>query len=79
MILRLEIPIKTIYNENVFGVNLDGNIIWQIPKVDLLYDDSPFVGLIKEDKKSVWAINWDGTALLLDVNTGEILKREWRR
>ena len=68
------------YNENIFGLSLNGDVLWQIQKyIPIEGSKSAFVGLTKENENLVWATNWDGTALLLNVKTGEIIKNEWHR
>jgi hypothetical protein len=52
-------------NENVFGVNKNGKIVWTVPKRKYIYEDSPFTGMIEEGC-SVKLLNWDGTELLID-------------
>jgi hypothetical protein len=68
------------FNENIFALDYNGRIIWQISKYTPIEGTkSSFVGLNKESENSCWAVNWDGTSLLLDVNTGNILKDKWVR
>ena len=68
------------FNENVFAIDYNGKILWQIPKYISVEDrKSSFVGLNKENENSCWAVNWDGTSLLLDITSGQILKDKWVR
>lgn len=68
------------FNENVFALDYNGKILWQICKYTPLEGrKSSFVGLNKENESSCWAVNWDGTSLLLDINSGEVLKNKWVR
>jgi hypothetical protein len=72
-VIRLEIPPNINYNENVFGVSEDGQLLWQIKKVALVYTNSPYVNLSKHDSLVV-AQNWDGLSLWLEPATGKIVK-----
>jgi hypothetical protein len=68
------------FNENVFGINYIGEVLWQISKYTSVEDrKSSFVGLNRENENSCWAVNWDGTSLLLDITTGKVLNDKWVR
>lgn len=68
---------KVPFSENVYGVDYEGITIWQIPKYKSIHSGrSPFVGLGRNDDKTVWAMNIDGGNLLLDIYTGKELDRE---
>ena len=76
LIVRLDIPPKKIYNENVFGVSIsDAKIKWQIAKLN--YDtgvDCPFTNVaIFEGKLRL--NNWCDIYLIIDPMTGAILER----
>jgi len=68
--------------KNVFFVDFNGNILWQISHayIDYSFDGEPavnvYVGLIKENDTSFWACNSLGFNLLLDTN-GNILDEEF--
>ena len=67
-------------NENVFCLDFKGNLLWQIPKMkDTTEERNPYVGLIKEDERSIWATNWSGNAYLLDLESGKVLKSKWEK
>ena len=78
LVVRLEIPMGTIFNENVFGVSAEGKVIWQIEKMSYVYEDSPFTGMGKEGHYAKLC-NWDGTDLLVNPNTGEIAKKSFSK
>ena len=68
--------------KNVFFVDFNGNILWQIKHayIDYSFDGEPsvgvYVGLTKENDRSFWAYNSKGFNLLLDIN-GNILDEEF--
>lgn len=66
-------------NENIFFIDYEGKIVWQIPPIKYIYNTSPYVGLTKENEESFWATNWDGTTILIDTLTGKIVRNEWAR
>lgn len=76
VIIRLEIPTSTIFNENVFALNKDAKIHWQVPERSYLSDNSPYVGLFKEGE-NVRLTSWDGVHLTIELETGKIINQEW--
>ena len=65
-------PSRPPTNDNVWGVSLDGEINWQIPKPQSVYEESPYVAIRKRDSKSFYAHNWDGTRLTFVIRGTEI-------
>jgi hypothetical protein len=76
LIVFLESPRDTVFNENVFGVSLaERDVKWQITK--LRYDtgvDCPFVGG-RFYNGQLYLHNWCDIYLIVDPLTGEILER----
>ena len=72
---------KSSTNENVYGINKNGEIKWQIEKIShLSYNDAEFKGIIdpyttinKISENKVQLINWDNTHFQIDANSGKIL------
>jgi hypothetical protein len=73
-IVRLNVPIDKILNENVFGVSKNGVVLWQISKRKYIYENSPYMNLSKSNKH-VKAHNWDCIDLVLDPNTGDVIEK----
>ncbi|MFY0481974.1 hypothetical protein ACI6PS_05155 [Flavobacterium sp. PLA-1-15] len=69
-------------NENVWGVNRNGEIIWQIPKVDqvefegkqYLGINDPYTEVYKVDEKTARLFNWEGGYFEIDPLTGKFTK-----
>jgi len=61
-------------NENVFGVNNEGEIIWQIEGYPHVYEHSPFVDISQNADKLVTAFNWDGSRIIINPMTGRIVE-----
>lgn len=77
-VARLDVPHGQIFNENVYGLSRDGQIIWQVPARTHVYEDSPYVNLARTGGRVILT-NWDGMELTLDPATGQILaERETR-
>jgi hypothetical protein len=74
LVLRLDIPTRVTYNENVFGISLAVKIIkWQI--VNRGYSDKrcPFT-YIRIFENELELINWCSIYFIVNPLTGEILK-----
>jgi hypothetical protein len=78
LVVLLDIPMGIIFNENVFGVSAEGKVIWKIEKMSYVYDDSPFTGMGKEGNY-VKLSNWGDIDLLVNPNTGEIVKKSFSK
>jgi hypothetical protein len=76
VVVMLDVPQGTIFNENVFGVSPDATILWQVPKEEYVYADSPYTD-IKLAKDTVVHYNWDGLRLTVEPATGKILEKDY--
>lgn len=76
IIVRLDIPYRVLFNENVYGISHEGNLLWQIPKIDHVYQDSPYTGM-KIMNNELILCNWDGLDVTIDPITGNILKTSY--
>lgn len=69
-------------NENVWGVNEKGEIIWQIPKVDEVEFEGkkykgitdPYKGVSKIDEKTARLFNLEGGYFEINPSTGKFTK-----
>ena len=59
-------------NENVFGIDYKGRVLWQIAERAHAFTESHYVNIYRRNEL-VEAYNWDGTILCLDPKTGEVL------
>jgi len=78
LLVRIEPEVRKICNENVFCVSLEGKILWQIAPTPHIYVDSPYTGIGK-DGKYAKLYNWDGTDLIVNPSTGEIIKKSFSK
>ncbi len=74
LVVLLNYSSKVIFNENVFGVNGDGTIIWQISANPSIYENSPYINIGSEVGKAM-LYNWSGFSLTVKPSTGEVLLR----
>lgn len=70
LVVLLDIPPRTIENENVFGMQADGTIAWQIERLPHVYEDSPYTSIATANGE-VTAFNWDGDQVTLETATGK--------
>ncbi|KPF92236.1 hypothetical protein IP81_09615 [Novosphingobium sp. AAP83] len=66
----LTIPRGTVENENVMGLNADGEIIWQIERIPHVYEDSPYINIAVENRDLI-AFNWDGDKVNISPTNGK--------
>lgn len=76
IIVLLNIPTGKIFNENVFGVSCDGEVLWQVAPQRYLGDDSPYTGMNYEDDKA-GLYNWDSTLYVVEPLTGELISKRF--
>lgn len=76
IVVRTSPPLGSCDNENVFAVNADGEMVWTVPTRKYIYPDSPFVGIVAFEN-NVKLLNWDGTELIVDPQSGRILKEAY--
>lgn len=77
LVIRLKVPVDVVFNENVFGIGTDGKIVWQIAHKEFLHKNSPYINMKKLDNNKINLSNWDGTQILIEAITGNILEEKW--
>jgi hypothetical protein len=77
LVVQVWPPRGATYNENIFGVDLSGNILWQIePQYPNTVTNASF-GVHEEEGYAVVG-NIKDLVLYLDPATGKIVKRFWQ-
>lgn len=76
--IRLEPNIGIIFNENVFCYDKNGEMIWKIKPTNTIDTDCPYTN-IKVDGENLFLYNWSGEKILVNFDTGEILKKEFTK
>lgn len=82
LIVLIESPMGKIYNDNVFCVNSQGKIIWQVPRISSYpgnTKDCSFVGMTLNEKRELVLFNWCDLAVVIDFRTGSILSQYEQR
>lgn len=77
-VVLLDVPVKEMMNENIYGLNPDGQIIWRVVRVPRTTENAPFVS-IRIDKGMIRADSWDGVVVWLDPNNGASLGHTWHK
>jgi len=75
LVVRIWPPIGTIYNENILGIDLSGDTLWQIEPQYPATEDVAYGSLENVEGYAV-ASNIKNLAVYLNPATGEIVKRE---
>jgi len=80
LIILLNVPVGVVFNENVFAIDLNnGNILWQIGKLEFDLKECPYVGIGLETDKLILLVNWCSTAIVVDPVDGTILERRFAK
>jgi|GEM_PF-4688510 len=77
-VLLEESPLGILYNNNVTAISAAGQLLWKaevLPSVSGAVDN-PYMALW-ETNGQLWASNWIGWAVQLDLSTGRILEKVW--
>jgi len=78
VVVRLDVPSKEKHNENIYCISKKGKMIWQIDRLDHVYDDSPYTGMsIKDGDLTIY--NWDGLEVVIEPETGRIMNKKYGR
>jgi hypothetical protein len=75
IIILIDPPFDTVYNQNIFAISLSGDFLWRIGNVKL-YNDSnncPYVGIIVNKSNELVLFNWCDTAVIVNSQTGDII------
>jgi hypothetical protein len=78
IVVLLEIPTGAKFNENVYGIDLTGNVLWRVPEKRYVYEDSPYTDIVR-DGDDVVLFNWDGLQLTVEPKTGSVLSEDCER
>jgi hypothetical protein len=79
LIIRLEIPVTVIYNENVFGVSIaEKRVKWRIEKKKYSNEQCSFT-YIRIFENELELINWCSVYFIVDPLTGNILREGWSK
>ncbi|MCL9814419.1 hypothetical protein [Natranaeroarchaeum aerophilus] len=79
IIVLLDVPVNEHNNRNVLGINHSGHQLWEIePVIDPSERSSHYTNIVEREGE-IWALNWRGDEYCLAPETGEVLKKQFRR
>ncbi len=73
-IVLLEVPSNEMYSENVFCINKEGKLLWQIEKKKMPHSFSSYYGL--DYNKNALLVYSSSIERLVDLNSGKILETD---
>jgi len=76
IVICLAVPQNRKLNENVYAVDHEGTLLWQVKPVKHVYDKSSYVG-VTNTGKLVRLFNWDGMVYDVDPKTGVVANSYW--
>lgn len=78
LLVRLQVPADTIFNENVFGVSAQGDVLWQIGHQRFVLERSPYMWVESRDGLAYLG-NLSDDVLTVEPRTGRVLGRSFVR
>ena len=78
IVVLLEVEPGNVENRNIYGLDFQGNRMWQVADISYKGQDSPFTAIRNVDGL-LRASNWNDAVLMIDPVTGEILKKKYIR
>jgi len=76
IIVRLDVPVNRKLNENVYALDSQGDLLWQVKPVRHVYQRSPYVGIEKAGEFAR-LFNWDGNVYDVNPKTGDVISSYW--
>ena len=73
MVVLLKVPLTEVFNENIFGVNDQGKIIWQVQeRLNLHRNDEPYMNIWVTDDDRLNCNDSIGLNFWIDSSNGSI-------
>jgi outer membrane protein assembly factor BamB len=72
LVICLKIPMRRKFNENVFAIDREGTLLWQVEPKPRHVANSPYVGLTRQGRR-VRLHNFDGMIYDVDPKTGAVV------
>lgn len=79
VIVMLRPPIGVIFNENVYGVDYKGTILWQVPPQQHLDPESPYTDMSLTPDGHIGLYNWDAGFYIIEPLTGKIIAEKFAK
>lgn len=77
IIVLLDVPLDIVLNENLFCIDLNGAILWQIEKIKHIYNDSTFTNIIIDKNNNIQSYNQDGFMYTINIYSGKIIEKRF--
>lgn len=77
-LVRLEPDIGKLLNENIYCLGSNGELLWQVKPTQYIDADCPYTNIIISDS-SLYAFNWSGEKVQIDLNSGDIIKKNFTK
>lgn len=77
IIIMLGHPSNKVYNENIYALNEDGIVLWQIEPRDYLQTESRYVNIVNIGDGFIQANGWDSVIVKVNILNGKIISEEW--
>lgn len=78
IVVRIHPKSETFINENIFGISYTGEIVWQIKYLKHVFAHSPYTSIFKLGEL-IQAHNWDGTDVIINPATGDIIQEGYSK
>lgn len=77
IVVLLRVPPGQTMTENVFGVSLNGEVVWQIERIPETSSDpnNAYVGITKMERDMVRIANWNDFVVEINPSDGRIQKK----
>lgn len=80
LVIRVEPPVGSIFNRNVFAVTSQGDVLWQIAESPHgTQADKPYVGIAHDKDGGLVAANWNGVDYSVDMRCGAITTKAFNK
>lgn len=78
IVIVLDVPFKTAYNQNVFAISTSGDFLWRVSETELFYRGPygcVYISVIVNNDGELVLFNWCDTAVIVDPQTGNVLRK----
>ncbi|SDP25833.1 hypothetical protein SAMN05428975_0894 [Mucilaginibacter sp. OK268] len=80
IIIVLDIPFEINYNRNIFAISASGDFLWRVSETEVFgcgleSNSCVYISAIINDDGELVLFNWCSTAVIVDPQTGDILRK----
>jgi len=78
IVIVVESPFDVIYRQNVFAIKTTGDFLWRIDDIELCYTGNEncfYVDAELNDKNELILYNWCDSAVIVEPETGDIIRK----